>query len=91
MSVSRHTIDHARPLIPTLLPDLPWRNVGTHLFEIDNKHYIVIIDCYSRYIELAELCKETTDEVIRTLKLIFARHGILMIVFSYNGPCYKSA
>ena len=51
----------------------------------------MVVDYYSRYIKLAELRYETTEDVICTLKSIFARHGIPMIVFSDNGPCYKSA
>ena len=83
--------DRAEPLVSTQLPDLPWQKVGTDLFELNNKHYIVVVDYYSRYIELAELRNETADDVIRALKAIFARHGIPMLVFSDNGPCYGSA
>ena len=73
--------DHAEPLISIPLPDLPWQKVGTDLFEIDNEHYIMVVDYYSRYNELAELCNETTDDIIRMFKSIFARLGIPMIVF----------
>ena len=51
----------------------------------------MVVDYYSCYIELVELRYETTEDIICMLKSIFARHGIPMIVFSDNGPCYKSA
>ena len=77
--------------MPTPLPDLPWQKVGTDLFELNNKHYVVVVDFYSRYIELAELRNERAGDVIRSLKAIFARHGIPMLVFSGKGPCYSPA
>jgi hypothetical protein len=58
---------------------------------LNNKHYIVVVDYYSRYIELSELRNETADDVIRVLKSIFARHGVPMTCVSDNGPCYSSA
>lgn len=73
------------------LPDLPWQKVGTDLFELNGKHYVVIVDYYSRFLEIIELRNETSGDVIRALKTTFARYGVPMIVFSDNGPCYSSA
>jgi hypothetical protein len=75
-----HAKDSAEPLLPTALPDLPWQKVGTDLFELSNKHYLVVVDYYSRYTELAEIKSQTTNDVIMALKSIFARHGIPMVV-----------
>jgi hypothetical protein len=60
------------------------------LFELDSKHYLVIIDYFSRYIELTELRSQTANAVIGAMKCIFARHGIPSIVCSDNGPCYAA-
>lgn len=81
----------AEPLLPSPLPDLPWQKVATDLFELDGKHYIIVMDYFSRYLELAELRSETADSVITALKSVFARHGIPVVVCSDNGPCYAAA
>ena len=51
----------------------------------------MVVDYYSRYIELAQLKSETADDVIQTLKSIYSRHGIPMTCISDNGPCFSSA
>lgn len=80
----------AQPLVPSQLPELPWQKVGTDLFEWRNKHFLLIVDYYSRYIEIAKLSHTTAEEVILHTKSIFARHGIPEIVFSDNGPQYTA-
>lgn len=79
-----------QPLVPSQLPDLPWQKVGTDLFEWRNKHFLLIVDYYSQYIEIAKLSQTTAEEVILHTKSIFARHGIPEIVFSDNGPQYTA-
>ena len=74
----------------TPLPDLPWQKVATDLFEHDGKHYLIVIDYFSRYTELVELRSETTEHAIVALKSMFARHGIPAVVCSDNGPCYAA-
>jgi hypothetical protein len=73
------------------LPDLPWQKVGTDLFELNGRNYVVVVDYYSRYIELMELRSKTTNDVINALRTIFSRHGVPLTVFSDNGPCYAAA
>ena len=83
--VQRH-----QPLIPSPLPDLPWQRVATDLYEWKQQMY-VLVDYYSRYIEIARLTKATADEVILYTKSIFARHGIPEEAISDNGSQYTSA
>ena len=79
----------AQPLIPSTLPALPWQKVGTDLFEWKKSNYLLIVDYYSRYIEVARLTRTTTSEVINHTKSIFARHGIPDTVISDNGPQFS--
>ena len=66
----------ADPLIPSKLLKLPWQKVGTDLFEWNKSTYLLIVDYYSRYIEVAKLHSTSADEVIIHTKSIFARHKI---------------
>ena len=53
--------------------------------------YLLVVDYYSRFIEIAKLTSTTAVSVISHLKSIFARHGIPEVVVSDNGPQYSSA
>ena len=78
------------PLIPSCLPELPWQKIGTDLFEWNQNTYLLIVDYYSRFIEISRLNRTTADEVIVHTKSIFARHGIPEIVVPDNGSQYAS-
>ena len=75
----------AEPLLPSSLPELPWQKVGTVLFVWKRSTYLLVIDYYSRFIEVAELSSVKSESVILKLKKIFARHGIPQLVISDNG------
>ena len=76
----------AERLMPTPLPTLPWQNVGVDLFECKKSSYIIMIDYFSRFIEIAKLTSTSSTAVITHMKSIFARHGIPHSVMSDNGP-----
>ena len=77
--------------MPSVLPELPWTTVATDLFQWRGLTYLLIVDYFSRYIEIAKLTNETSSEVIRHTKSVFARHGIPREVVSDNGPQFSSA
>ena len=64
--------------------------IGTDLFELSGEHYLLVVDYFSRYPEIAKLASTTSAAVITSLKSIFARHGIPEVVHSDNGPQYAS-
>ena len=80
----------AQPLKPTPLPQLPWQVVASDLFEWRQATYLLVVDYFSRFIEIARLNRTTTSEVVTHLKSIFARHGIPETLISDNGPQYAS-
>ena len=82
---------HSKPLLTSALPDNPWQKVFTDLFEWKNSSYVLAVDYYSRYIELAKLSSTTSTEVIKNLKSFFSRHGLPQTVVSDNGFQYASA
>ena len=78
------------PLIPTPTPEYPWQKIGTDLFELNKQTYLLVVDYYSRYIEIALLQNTTATHVINHMKSIFSRHGIPETVVSDNGPQFTS-
>ena len=79
-----------QPLTPTPLPQLPWQKVAIDLFDWKQETYLLVVDYFSRYIEIARFNRPTTTEVVTHLKSIFARHGIPETLISDNGPQYAS-
>jgi len=73
------------PLIPQPLPDRPWQKVAMDIMT-KGSDYLVVVDCFSKYIEIAKLEEKTARCCIIHLKSIFARHGIPEIIFSDNMP-----
>ena len=87
---TENQIQRSEPMLPTPLPELPWQKVGTDLFQWKNSHYLIMVDYYSRYIELSKLNQLTADTIITHTKSLFARHGIPEVVYSDNGPQFSS-
>ena len=79
------------PMIPHEIPQYPWQIVASDLFEWNGGSYVLVVDYYSRYWEVAVLHSTTSTAVINKLRQIFARHGIPETVKSDNGPQYSSA
>jgi len=60
---SKHKVQHQEPLLPSALPEYPWQKVATDLFEWNNSTYLLVVDYYSRYVELAKLTSTTSTAV----------------------------
>ena len=84
-------MQRSEPLQPTPLPELPWQKLGVDLFEWKKAKYLLVVDYYSRFIEIAKLSGESSGEVIKHLKSIMARHGIPEQIMSDNGPQFAAA
>jgi hypothetical protein len=61
------------------------------LFELGGKTFIVMVDYYSRWVEMRHLDSQTSANTIAKIKSIFAVHGIPDVVISDNGPQFASA
>jgi hypothetical protein len=60
-----------RTSVPTPTPDLPYSHVGTDVFEFKGKKYLILLDCYLKYIDAIELRSETTTAIIEAMKTVF--------------------
>ncbi|CAI6369661.1 unnamed protein product [Macrosiphum euphorbiae] len=79
------------PLIPHDITQIPWFKLGTDLFHFDNKIYLLVVDYYSKFKEIAHSTSGfTSTSVIQHLKSMFARFGIPFSIVSDNGPPFSS-
>lgn len=78
------------PLNPTPVPEGPWQVLGSDLFTLINEDDLIVVDYYSKFIEVVKLENTRSKTVITHMKSMFARHGIPYEVRSDNGPQYTS-
>ncbi|XP_033756200.1 uncharacterized protein K02A2.6-like [Pecten maximus] len=74
------------PLVVTDLPDRPWSVIAADLFEYKGNHYLVSVDKYSKWPELAKLDNLSSSNTISYLKGQMSRYGIPDRVLTDNGP-----
>lgn len=77
-------------LIQFDIPSKVWVKVGTDLFNLFKNDYLIIVDYFSKYFEIAQLPDTQSDTIISHRKSIFARHGMPEIVIGHNGPQFLS-
>ena len=77
----------------TKLPSGPWQHISadpmTPLLP-SGDHLFVVLDYYSRYMEVQVLKSTTTDKIIWSLKSMFLTHGLPVSITTNNGPQFKS-
>ena len=91
VTCSQHRAEHREPLLTTLVQERPWQRVGTDLFFWEKQTYLLVVDYFSGYIEVAHLKVASAETVVATLKDVFSRHGTPETVVSDNGPQYSGA
>ena len=66
--------------------------MGIDFFHTKASDYLLIVDYFSRYIEVEGMNKgKRAPDVISALKDVFARHGIREEIRSDNGPPFDSS
>lgn len=86
----KHSNVIKEPLMRSDFPQRPWERIGSDLFFLKKEWYVLLVDYYSRYIEIARLEELNSRCLIQSMKSVFARHGIPEIMISDNGPQYAS-
>lgn len=79
----------SEPLITTPLPSRPWEKVAADICELSKKNYLVVVDYFSRFIEIAYLRDMSSETVRDKLKNIFARWGCPNKLITDNGPQFS--
>lgn len=80
-----------QPLTNHEISNIPWYKVGADLFQYKTDNYLIIVDYYSKYVEIKNLKDNTvSNNVINCFKEIFSRQGIPKILVTDNGPQFIS-
>ena len=87
--------DHApaqckEPLIQSAVPDVPWSNAASDIFTFEGENYLLLVDYYSKYIEVSSVGDMASTETIRALKEHFGQHGIPSKLITDSGSQYTS-
>ena len=78
------------PLMPTPLPAGPWQKLGADICEHNKQQYLVVVDYYSRYIEVMHLPDLTSRTLVYKFKSLFARHGVPYCLRTDNARSFNS-
>lgn len=74
------------PLIPQEVPGRPWATVAADIFYYKGRDYLLVVDYFSKYPEVARLNHKNSEAVILAMKDMFARHGIPEKIIADNMP-----
>ena len=58
------------------IPGRLWEYVGVDIFPINNKHFLCIVDYYSKFPVMKQVELFSTDNVIQTYKIIYSGYGL---------------
>lgn len=81
----------AEPLLMREIPTRPWQIVASDLFQLAAKHYILIVDSYSGFVDAKELKTLNSTTVIAAFREWFSVHGIPDFLDTDGGPQFTSS
>lgn len=86
------TPDPPQPMIRKELPNGPWEDIAIDfLGPLPNgETLLVVVDYYSRYVEICEMHKITAKLTIEELGKIFCRYGVPITIRADNGPQFNA-
>lgn len=79
------------PIVRKELPDQPWMEIAADFLGPlpDGQYLLVVIDYYSRYMEVVEMHSITAADTISELATIFSRYGLPVSLRVDNGPQFS--
>ncbi|XP_040077952.1 uncharacterized protein K02A2.6-like [Ixodes scapularis] len=79
------------PLTYRDLPDSPWQTIAADLFYFIISTYFLIVDYFSKYVELQPMASACTEAVITAMKVMCARFAVSDGLACGNGPPFNAA
>ena len=79
------------PTHPWEFPSGPWERLHIdHAGHVDGKMFLVIVDAYSKWIEVEVVKSMDAQSIVKILRKLFSVHGLPRVVVSDNGPGFAS-
>ena len=78
------------PIITAEMPERPWQKVGSDIFSLEGRSYLITVDYHSSFFEVDLLSDISAETVIKKLRKNFARHGIPDILVTDSGTQYTA-
>ena len=80
------------PLHPWSFPDQPWCRLHMdYARPVDNHMLLVVVDAFSKWIEVFPVKSASSATTIGKLRALFATHGIPESIVSDNGSPFTSS
>ena len=79
-----------QPLSEPTQPSGPWVELGSDILDFKGQLYLLIVDYYTRRIDVRRLYSLSSSEVIKELGSIFSVFGVPKVLRSDNAGCYTS-
>lgn len=78
------------PMLLQKQPQRPWEKLGIDLFAWNGKHFVVIGDYFSKFVDFAKISDESSETVIREIKMLLSRYGVPKQIVSDQGSQFTS-
>ena len=80
------------PIQPWEWPERPWSHLHIdYAGPLRGHMFLVVVDAYSKWMEVCPVKSATSAATISQLRAIFATHGIPELLVSDNGPAFTSS
>ena len=78
------------PLHPWPLTTRVWQRIHIDYAEKDKQYLLIVIDTYSKWIEVFPVNSTTSSKTIDILRILFSQQGLPEELVSDNGPQFSS-
>ena len=84
--INTYQVPKTTPLLLWPWATRPWQRVHVDFLEIKGQHFFLLVDSYSKWLEVVPMDSTTAQATISVLNTIFSRYGFSAKIVIDNGP-----